>query len=101
MPDHDPDPNLNSDPDPEEGGTTRVPLSEAITAVLDELGDCASVLSVIRHQLREQELPEGVEAEEEDLPLPEEHARHIAARPESCAGAIRNASGESMGRPGT
>lgn len=45
--------------EPQEGdGAARVPLSEAITAVLDVLDACAGDLAVVRHRLRQKELPE-------------------------------------------
>lgn len=89
------------DDDPSEGnGAARVPLSEAITAVLDVLDQCAGDLSAIRHRLRQQELPEGLDIDESELPRPDEQARHIAARLEECAGALRNASGEMGDQPG-
>jgi hypothetical protein len=83
------------DDDPSEGdGAARVPLSEAINAVLDVLDDCAGDLAAVRHRLRQQELPEEIDIDESELPRPDEQARHIAARLETCAGALRNASGE-------
>lgn len=91
---------LNGD-EPQEGdGTGRVPLSEAINAVLDVLDDYASDLSAVRHRLLQQELPEELEIDESEFPRPAEQARHIAARLESCAGALRNASGEVGDQPG-
>lgn len=89
------------DDDPSEGtGAARVPLSEAITAVLDVLDDCASDLSAIRHRLRQKELPEEHSVDESDLPRPGEQARHVAARLETCAGALRNTGGEVGDQPG-
>mgnify|MGYP000609642130 CR=1 FL=1 len=81
-------------------GAARVPLSEAITAVLDVLDECAGDLSAIRHRLRQKELPEELDIDESDLPRPGEQARHVAARLETCAGALRNASGEVGDQPG-
>ena len=97
-----PDSNFPIDEDePQEGdGAARVPLSEAITAVLDVLDQCAGDLSAIRHRLRQQELPEELDIDESELPRPDEQARHVAARLETCAGALRNASGEVGGQPG-
>ena len=90
-----------SEGDPSQGdGAARVPLSEAITAVLDVLDRCAGDLSAVRHRLRQKELPEELDLDESELPRPAEQARHIAARLESCAGALRNASGEVGGQPG-
>ena len=90
-----------SEGDPSQGdGAARVPLSEAITAVLDVLDRCAGDLSAVRHRLRQKELPEELDLDESELPRPAEQARHIAARLESCAGALRNASGELGGQPG-
>lgn len=57
----------------------RIPLSEAITAILDVLDKCASDLAAIRHRLRQKELPEELEIDESELPRPDEQARHIAA----------------------
>lgn len=60
--------------DPSEGessrvdGAAHVPLSEAITAILDVLDQCAGDLSVVRHRLRQQELPEELEIDESELP---------------------------------
>ena len=90
---------LNED-NPQEGdGAARVPLSEAINAVLDVLDDCTGDLAAVRHRLRQQELPEELDVDESELPRPAEQARHIAARLEECAGALRNASGEAGDRP--
>lgn len=90
---------LNED-EPQEGdGAARVPLSEAINAVLDVLDVCASNLAAVRHRLRQQELPEDLDIDESELPRPDEQARHIAARLETCAGALRNASGEVGDQP--
>ena len=87
--------------EPQEGdGAARVPLSEAITAVLDVLDACAGDLAAIRHRLRQKELPEELEIDEAELPRPDEQARHIAARLETCAGALRNADVESGRQPG-
>jgi hypothetical protein len=89
------------DDDPSEGdGAGRVPLSEAINAVLDVLDDCAGDLAAVRHRLRQQELPEEIDIDESELPRPDEQARHIAARLETYAGALRNASGEVGDQPG-
>lgn len=87
--------------EPQEGnGVARVPLSEAINAVLDVLDDCASDLAAVRHRLRQQEMPEELDVDESELPRPDEQARHIAARLEECAGALRNVSGEVGDQPG-
>ncbi len=97
---------LDPPEDPSEGnpsqgdGAARVPLSEAITAVLDLLGQCAGDLSAIQHRLRQKEMPEELDLDESELPRPAEQARPIAARLESCVGALRNASGEVGGQPG-
>ncbi len=92
---------LPSEDDPSEGdGAARVPLSEAITAVLDVLDACAGNLEAVRHRLRQEKLPEELEVDESELPRPDEQARHIAARLETCAGALRNASGEVGDQPG-
>jgi len=86
---------------PQEGdGAARVPLSEAITAVLDVLSQCSGNLEAIRHRLRQEELPEDLDIDESELPRPDEQARHVAARLETCAGALRNASGEVGDQPG-
>lgn len=90
-----------SDDDPPEGdGAARVPLSEAINAVLDVLSDCGGSLKAIRYRLRQEELPEELDVDESEFPRPGEQARHIAARLEECAGALRNASGEVADQPG-
>lgn len=81
-------------------GAIRVPLSEAITAVLDVLDQCAGDLSAIRHRLRQQELPEELDTDESELPRPAEQARHVAARLETCAGALRNAGRKVGDQPG-
>ena len=87
--------------EPQEGdGAARVPLSEAITAVLDVLTQCGGNLEAIRHRLRQEELPEELDTGESALPRPDEQARHVAARLEECAGALRNASGEVGDQPG-
>ena len=87
--------------EPQEGdGAARVPLSEAINAVLDVLDDCAGDLAAVRHRLRQQETPEELDVDESELPRPDEQARHIAARLKECAGALRNASGEVGDQPG-
>ena len=87
--------------EPQEGdGAARVPLSEAITAILDVLTQCGGNLEAIRHRLRQEELPEELEIDESELPRPDEQARHVAARLEECAGALRNASGEVGDQPG-
>jgi hypothetical protein len=59
------------------------------------LGACASDLAAARHRLRQKELPEELEIDEAELPRPDEQARHIAARLETCAGTLRNADVES------
>lgn len=87
--------------DPSEGdGVARVPLSEAITAVLDVLDQCAGDLSAVRHRLRQKELPEELDVDGSELPRPAQQARHNAAHLETCAGVLRNASGEVGGQPG-
>jgi uncharacterized membrane protein YccC len=97
---------LDPPSDPFEGestqgdGAARVPLSEAITAVQDVLSECGGDLEAIRHRLRQEELPEELDTDESELPRPAEQARHIAARLETCAGALRNASGEVGDQPG-
>jgi hypothetical protein len=86
--------------DPAEGdGVARVPLSEVITAVLDELDKSAADLASIRHRLRQRELPEELEVDEDDLPRPSEHARKVAADLETYATAPRNASGHTGDAP--
>ncbi len=74
-------------------GAVRVPLSNAISVVLDVLRDTAGTLAVAGHKL-EREVPDWIEADQADLPQPAEQARHVAARLETCADALRNASGE-------
>lgn len=84
----------------EGNGDARVPLSEAITAMLNVLDVCASNLEAVRHCISREELPEVLEVDESELPRPDEQARHIAARLETCAGALRNASGMVGNQPG-
>lgn len=97
---------IGEDEPQETGGAARVPLSEAITAVLDVLTQCGGNLEAIRHRLRQEELPEekkpleDLDIDESELPRPDEQARHVAARLETCAGALRNASGEVGDQPG-
>lgn len=84
---------------PSEGdGAARVPLSDVITAVLNELDTSVADLQALRHRLRQREGPEELDIEEEDLPRPSEHVRKIAADLETYATALRNASG-GKGRP--
>lgn len=82
----------DSRPPEERNGAARMPLSEAIGAVLDVLRDSAGSLAVARHQLQD-ELPDEVDIDEADIPPPADQARHVAARLEECADALRNASG--------
>ncbi len=77
-----------------------MPLSEAVTAALDVLGQCAGDLSAVRQRLRRKELPEKVDLDESELPRPVEQARHIAARLEMRAGTLWDASGEVGDQPG-
>ncbi len=91
---------LDEDKPQEGNGAARVPLSEAVTAVLDVLNQCAGDLAAVRHRLRQQELPEELDIDESELPRPDEQARHVAARLEECASALRNASGEMGDQPG-
>ena len=91
---------IGEDEPQETGGAARVPLSEAITAVLDVLSQCGGDLEAIRHRLRQEELPEELSVDESELPRPGEQALHVAARLETCAGALRNASGEVGDQPG-
>jgi hypothetical protein len=97
---HLPDDGPSDDGLSEGDGAARVPLSEAITAVLNVSDDCAGDLSAIRHRLRQKELPEELDIDESALPGPAEQARHIAARLETCAGALRHACGEVGDEPG-
>lgn len=53
-----------------------------------------------RHRLRRQELPEEVGIDESELERPAVKAREIAARLETCAKALRDASGEVGDQPG-
>jgi len=91
---------IGEDEPQETGGAARVPLSEAVTAALGALNQCGGDLEAIRHRLRQEELPEELDIDESELPRPGEQARHIAARLETCAGALRNASGEVGDQPG-
>lgn len=84
----------DTDFSPAGDGAARVPLSETITAVLNVLDVCSGNLEAIRYRLRQEELPEELDLDESELPRPDEQARHVAARLETCAGALRNASGE-------
>ncbi|WP_158705209.1 hypothetical protein [Salinibacter altiplanensis] len=84
----------------ETGGAARVPLSEAITVVLDVLTQCGENLEAIRHRLRQEELPEELDIDESELPQPDEQVRHVAVRLETCAGALGNASGEVRNQAG-
>ncbi len=77
-----------------------MPLSEAITAALDVLGQCAGDLSAVRQRLRRKELPEKIDLDESELPRPVEQARHIATRLEMRAGTLWDASGEVGDQPG-
>jgi hypothetical protein len=62
--------------EPQEGdGAARVPLSEAITAVLGVLTQCGGDLEAVRHRLRQEELPEELDVDEPELPRPAEQAR--------------------------
>lgn len=83
------------DLDPHSGdGAHRIPLSEAAEAVIDILVECSADLQALRHRLKQEELPNEFDVDESDLPTPREQAEHIAARLESCAGALRQAGGE-------
>lgn len=58
---------------------------------MDVLAEVHAELYAIRHRLREGEMPEQLEIDEEKLPSPREQARHVAARLEACTGALRTA----------
>jgi hypothetical protein len=86
-----------SDADPTQGdGAQRVTLSEATSAVMDELTDCRGKLESIRRHFGKAENPDGGgpehELTDEDEGEARKIARHVAARLEACAGALRNAS---------
>jgi len=85
------------EPDPTQGdGAGRVTLSEATAAVLDELTDCCGKLQSIQRHFGKAENPDGGGPKHELIGKDEgdarKVARHIAARLEACAGALRNAS---------
>lgn len=61
--------------------------------MLHLLGECAADLQAMRHRLKQDELPDELSVDESELPTPREQAEHIAARLESCAGALRQAGG--------
>lgn len=75
-------------------GAARLTLSESIPAIRALLQQCDSELVAIRHELRGQELPRELEISEAELDRPAERARQIADDLESCADALRNASGK-------
>lgn len=70
-----------------------VSLPEAAQAVMDVLEECHADLAAIRHRLKQDELPEQLDLDDEDLPSPEEQTQHIAARLEACVGSLRKATG--------
>ncbi|MFB6097953.1 MAG: hypothetical protein ABEK84_02360 [Salinibacter sp.] len=83
MPDF--EPNADSDAD-------RVSLPEAIQAVMDVLEETHAELGAVRRRLGDQDLDPELELNEEALDSPAEIVRHVAARLEGCAGALREAS---------
>ena len=80
-------------------GAARMPLSKAITAVLRVIDKCATDLSAIRHQLRQEDVPESLDVDESGLARPPDQARQIADRLETCAEGLRSASGEMGDQP--
>lgn len=91
----------SSDPDPAEGDSAaRVTLSEAIPSIQDMLQGAYSDLAAVRHRLRGQELPDEFDIDESELKRPAVRAREVAARLETAAKALRNASGEVGDQPG-
>ncbi|MFB6273499.1 MAG: hypothetical protein ABEL51_11455 [Salinibacter sp.] len=64
------------------------------------LHECYADLAAARHRLRGQELPEELGVDESELERPAVRAREVAARLETCAKVLRNASGEMRDQPG-
>lgn len=69
----------------------QVQLPEAAQAVMDVLEECHSDLAALRYRLKSNEMPDQLDVDEEDLPSPQNHARHVIARLEACAGSLRKA----------
>lgn len=66
-----------------------VTLFEAAQAVMDVIAKCHGNLEAVRHRLDGEEL--DVDVDSSELPSPREQALYVAARLESCAGALREA----------
>lgn len=85
-----------SNPNPAEGdGAARIPLSDAIGPILALLNRCRNDLNRIQTRLQsgsnlQDELPGTPDSEQR----PAVHARQVAVHLESCAKALRNASGQ-------
>ncbi|WP_103030002.1 hypothetical protein [Salinibacter altiplanensis] len=75
-------------------GAARVPLSEAIEAIRSMLDDCDGTLAATQLQLQKQELPEIIDIDEAELERPAVQVRKVAEKLETCATALRNASGQ-------
>ncbi len=75
-------------------GAASPPLSDVIAAVVSELDTTTSDLQAICLQLRQQELPEGLDVAEAEMKSPRQHVRKIAADLEMCATALRETAGE-------
>lgn len=72
-------------------GPQQVSLPEAAQAVMDVLEDCHADLAAIRHRMKQDEIPEQLDIDDEKLPSPQEQARHIAARLQAYVGSLRKA----------
>lgn len=75
-------------------GASSVSLVEAVQAVMDVLEESHAELGVVRLRLSEEGLDPELELDEDALDAPPERVRHVAARLEGCAGALREAAGE-------
>lgn len=82
---------IDLDDSPPYDGSGQVSLTEASQAAMDVLEEAHAELAAIRHRLREGEMHEQLEIDEEELPSPRDQARHVAARLEACAGTLRTA----------
>ena len=89
-----------SNANPAEGdGTARISLSDAIGPILALLNRCRDDLKEIQARLQSGSDPQDESPEISDSEQrPAVHARQVAAHLESCAKALRNASGQT-GRP--
>ena len=80
-----------SDPGP---GSSSVTLSEAVQAVRDVLEEAHAELGAVHLRLGDEELDPDLELDEDALDAPTDTIRHVAARLEGCAGALREAARE-------